>query len=486
MARPVVTVADIAARIMSGGRSASVHGDGSVVLHGVTHSSANVNAGDLFACIRGRRHDGHDYAVSAVESGAVALLVERICHEAECPQIVVDDVRGVLGDVASAICGDPSQRLTVIGITGTNGKTTTAAMIDTILTATGRTTVVLGTLTGGHTTPEAPVLQKRLADAVADGADTVVMEVSSHALVEGRVNGVAFDVVAFTNLGRDHLDLHGSQEEYFRAKSLLFTDLNAPVGVISVDDRHGRLLADTVADGGSMEIVEVGEELTPVRSAGPDMTTMCVDGVSVAVTPTGHHNAANARVAIAVAQALGVSVTDAARALATMGTVPGRMERVDSASDDIAVVVDYAHTPDALTAVLAAVRHMTSGEVRLVFGCGGERDRDKRPQMGAAARAADVVTVTSDNPRSEAPEQIIDEIMTGLASTDGRNVSIERVVDRAEAIDRAIAAAAPGDVVLIAGRGHEHTQATADGDVDLDDRDEARRALGRRRSGVPA
>jgi UDP-N-acetylmuramoyl-L-alanyl-D-glutamate--2,6-diaminopimelate ligase len=479
-----IRVDAIVERLVTQGIDAHVHGDGGVVVADMSHSADNVSPAALHACIVGRRFDGHDFAAQAIAAGAAALLVERLLDGIDRPQVVVPDVRAAIGPTASMVFDDPSAHLDVIGITGTNGKTTTAAMVDAIMTSAGRTCMVMGTLSGGHTTPEAPELHRRLAAGRADGVDTVIMEVSSHALVEGRVRGVDFDVVAFTNLGRDHLDLHGTQEEYFRAKSLLFTDYGAPHAVICVDDRHGRLLADTLADRAEVEVLTVDAATMPVRSIGPDIVTMCIDGVSVALSPTGYHNAANARVAVGIARCMGIDTASAARGLATMGTVAGRMERIDGPSDDLAVVVDYAHTPDALAAVLDAVRHMTSTRVHLVFGCGGERDRDKRPEMGRVAAAADVVVVTSDNPRSEDPDAIIDEVMAGVEAaktSDVRPVVTRRITDRVSAIRRTIADADAGDVVLIAGRGHEQIQSTADGEIDLDDRDEARQAMEARR-----
>jgi len=481
---PGVRIDAIVERLIAQGIDALVRGDGGVVVADVSHSANDVPPGALHACIVGRRFDGHDFAAQAIATGAAALLVERLLDGVDHPQIVVPDVRAAIGPAASMVFGDPSAHLDVIGITGTNGKTTTAAMVDAIMTGAGRTCMVMGTLSGGHTTPEAPELQRRLAVGRANGIDTVIMEVSSHALVEGRVRGVDFDVVAFTNLGRDHLDLHGTQEEYFRAKSLLFTDHGAPHAVICVDDRHGHLLADTLADRAGVEVLTVDATTMPVRSIGPDIVTMCIDGVSVVVSPTGYHNAANARVAVGIARCVGIDTAAAARGLATMGTVAGRMERIDGPSDDLAVVVDYAHTPDALAAALDAVRHMTSARVHVVFGCGGERDRDKRPEMGQVAAVADVVVVTSDNPRSEDPDAIIDEIMTGVETArinDSRPVVTRRVTDRVSAIHTTIADADAGDVVLIAGRGHEQIQSTADGEVNLDDRDEARKAMEARR-----
>jgi UDP-N-acetylmuramoyl-L-alanyl-D-glutamate--2,6-diaminopimelate ligase len=472
-AEPIrVQVGDLAARIPPG-RLRAVVGDASIAVTGVTHDSRAVAPGVLFACVVGERHDGHAFAHSAVEAGASALIVERELPLA-VTQVVVDGTRSVLGYVAAAFHGDPSRSLTTIGITGTNGKTTTAHLIAAALESLGHRVGVIGTLSGVRTTPEASELQERLAVMRDGGVDSVVMEVSSHALALWRVAGMWFDAAVFTNLGRDHLDLHGSVEDYFRAKSRLFTPDLAAVGVTNVDDPYGRLLLDVSAipmlpysrsDATEIEVTAAGH-----RFAWRDS--------HVDVPIGGAFNVMNSLAALTAMTALGVDAHDAAAGLSSAGPVPGRFEVIDAAGATApTVIVDYAHTPDGITEVLAAVREIIgSGAVTIVFGCGGDRDREKRPQMGSAAAAgADRVIVTSDNPRDEDPMSIIDAIVGGVREHDRDRLVVEPY--RRDAIALALDGAHRGDVVVIAGKGHETTQTIGGMVHDFDDRVVARELM---------
>jgi UDP-N-acetylmuramoyl-L-alanyl-D-glutamate--2,6-diaminopimelate ligase len=467
-----VSVGSLAARVPSE-RLRAVIGDPSIRLTGVTHQSRSVAPGVLFACVVGARHDGHAFAQTAVEAGASALIVERELPFA-VTQIVVDDTRSVLGYVAAAFHGDPSRSLTTIGITGTNGKTTTAHLIAAVLESLGQKVGVIGTLSGVRTTPEAPELQARLAGMLDEGIDSVVMEVSSHALAMWRVAGTWFDAAVFTNLGRDHLDLHGSVEDYFRAKSRLFTPELAAVGVINVDDPYGRLLMDVAAipmvPFSRSDATEIEVTVAAHRFLWRDRR--------VEVPIGGAFNVMNSLAALTTLTALGVDSGDAATGLSAAGPVPGRFEVIVPPGENVpTVIVDYAHTPDGITALLEAAREVIgSGGVTIVFGCGGDRDREKRPQMGRAAVAgADRVIVTSDNPRGEDPMSIIDAIVGGVREPDRDRLVVEP--DRRAAIGLAIAGARTGEVVVIAGKGHETTQTIGATAHDFDDRVVAREMM---------
>ncbi len=445
---------------------------GGVNLGGVTHDSRAVGSGTLFACIRGASFDGHDYAEQAVAEGAVALLVDHpLGAIGDVPQIVVDDTRRRLGPIAAAVYGRPSRSLTTVGLTGTNGKTTTAQLLAAIFEAHGWQTGIVGTLHGERTTPEAPELQAVLASFLESGCGAAVMEVSSHALTLHRVDGTDFDAVVFTNLGRDHLDLHGSTEEYFRAKARLFQPSFAPLGIVNVDDTYGRLLADTLDDNDGIRVVRISND---------DLDAVVVDGTShsyrwgaidVEVPIGGHFNVANSHAALVTAIELGVAPAVAVAGLSGAQPVPGRFEAVPAATDrGLTVVVDYAHTPDGLAEVLRSARTIADpgATVAIVFGAGGDRDREKRPEMGAVAgRLADRVIVTSDNPRGEDPSAIIGDILGGMNDTDAE-ILVEP--DRRAAIAAALAPLAAGDVLVVAGKGHERTQDLGDRVVDFDDR----------------
>lgn len=442
-----------------------------VLVADVEHDSRRPVDGSIFCCVPGARHDGHDHARGAVEAGAVALLVERRL-EVDAVQIVVPSVRRAMGEIAAAVHGHPSRRLRLIGITGTNGKTTTTTLLASVLEYAGARCATIGTLDGGFTTPEATDLQRRLARLVDDGFTSVVMEVSSHALEFARVAGCEFDLAIFTNLSRDHLDLHGTMERYFAVKAQLFTAGYARRGLANLDDTHGRLLVDAapipMSGFGSGDISDI-----VVRPTVHEYTWR---EHRVVVPMGGDYNVSNSLAVATASVMLGIEVEVVVEALAVAPAVPGRFEPV-RAGQAFDVIVDYAHTPDGLRGVLGSVRSaMRSGRTIVVFGCGGDRDREKRPMMGeAAAELADIVVVTSDNPRSERSEDIIDAIVGGVPDDYRQRVLIEP--DRRRAIELAFSLAGAGDVVVLAGKGHETTQTFADRVVPFDDRLVAREVL---------
>lgn len=460
---PLTAVTD---RLGSVGLPATITGDPGVVVDDVFHDDRQVRPGGLFCCVEGTRFDGHDRAGAAVRAGAVALLCAHPVDVA-VPQIVVADVRASMGPAAAVVHGDPATRLRCIGITGTNGKTTTAALLAEILRAAGSSPQVIGTLTGVRTTPEAPELQRRLAAASRAGADVVVMEVSSHALAQHRVDGMRFDLAVFTNLSRDHLDYHGTMEEYFRAKARLFEPELADQGVVDTDDTHGRLLADSAP----IPVRTFGHaDAEPIIDLAPIEFTWA--GAPVTMALAGDFNISNALAAATAASVLGIDDATIRAGLAAAPVVPGRFETVD-AGQPFTVVVDYAHTPDGLAGALAAARRV-AGDARVLvaFGAGGDRDRDKRPLMGAAAaRGAEVVVITTDNPRSEDPDGIAEAIRYGIDQADTvRGPVVHTIADRRRAITEIVALAREGDVVVIAGKGHETTQTIGDTVFDFDDR----------------
>lgn len=451
-----------------------VVGDPKVAVTGITHDSRKVASGSIFCCISGATRDGHDFATSAVAVGAAALVVERPL-DLPITQVVVDDARAAMGHLASALYGDPSRAMSLIGVTGTNGKTTTTHLLAAILEANGRKTGIIGTLSGIHTTPESPDLQHRLAVMRDEGCTAVAMEVSSHALALERVAGCRFAVGVFTNLGRDHLDFHGTVERYFAAKAALFDGALTDVGVVNIDDVHGRLLLD------SASIPMVGFGLADVSElvVTPTSHSYTWRGQRIDVALGAQFNVSNSLAAATAAAALGLTPEQIAHGLRSARPVSGRFEPVD-AGQPFAVVVDYAHTPDGLEQVLTSARQVADGgRVIVVFGCGGDRDREKRPEMGrVAAELADAVIVTSDNPRSEEPLDIVASITAGIPD-DYRQSLMVVDVDRRSAIAAAFAAAQSGDVVVIAGKGHETTQTIGDEVRPFDDRLVAREELDR-------
>jgi UDP-N-acetylmuramoyl-L-alanyl-D-glutamate--2,6-diaminopimelate ligase len=483
-----------------------VTGDTGVDVADLVYDSREAHPGALYFCVRGERVDGHDLAPEAVQRGAVALVTERHL-DLDVPQVRVADVRAAMAPLAVRFWGDPSRELRLVGITGTNGKTTTAFLVRGILESEGIRTGLLGTvkrIVGGadeevvRTTPESIDLQATFRRMVDAGDRACAMEVSSHALAYGRAAGIDFDVKVFTNLTQDHLDFHADMEDYFLSKRFLFftgggeAEAASPgAAVVNVDDEYGRRLAEELgARGGApltFSAAGAGADFraTDVEfdAGGASFTCLGPGGVvEVRMPLPGHFNVENALAALAAAHALGVGAASAASALAGAQTVPGRFEPVDE-GQAFAVLVDYAHTPDSLENVLEAAGRITAGRVICVFGCGGDRDRDKRPLMGRiATELSDLAVVTSDNPRSEEPGAIIDEILAG-AGSDG----VEVEPDRRAAIAIALDAAQPGDTVVIAGKGHEQGQEFEGGrKIPFDDREVAREELRRPRSMTPS
>ena len=465
----------------------------------LAYDNRKVQPGTLFFCVPGYTRDGHDFAPDAVERGASALVVERPLGLG-VPEVLVPSVRAAMAPAAAAFHGRPSEQLAVVGVTGTNGKTTTAFLVRALLEAAGRQTGLLGTVTavvGGaerevqRTTAEAIELQRDLAE-MRDGGDVAAgIEVSSHALRLHRADATRFAAAIFTNLTQDHLDFHPSMDDYYAAKRLLFLPEQGErpgVAVVNVDDAYGARLAQELRAAGS-EVVTIAIEADADWRAS-DLRTGLTGSTFTARTPEGEielrtplpgrFNVQNVLGAIAAVRALGVPLAEIAAALPAAGRVPGRFEPVDE-GQEFAVLVDYAHTPDSLDNVLQAARGLTENRVLTVFGCGGDRDRGKRRLMGGiAARLADEAYVTSDNPRSEDPEQILRDVVEGTGT--GPHVHVE--VDRRKAIHQAVAAAAPGDVVVIAGKGHEQGQEFAGGEkLPFDDVTVAREALRARLGG---
>jgi UDP-N-acetylmuramoyl-L-alanyl-D-glutamate--2,6-diaminopimelate ligase len=472
---------------------------GETEITGLAYDSRAVRGGELFFCVSGFQSDGHDYAPQALTSGAVALVVERSLGLG-VPEVLVESARAAMAPLAARFYGDPTAQLRVVGITGTNGKTTTAYLAQALLEAAGEQCGLLGTvksLVGGQeravtrTTPEAIELQADFR-AMLDGGDSAcAIEVSSHALELGRADSVRFAASVFTNLTQDHLDFHDTMEDYFQAKRLLFAAHAPDVSIVNIGDPYGRRLAQEIPSVKTFAVEAAADysasELRcdfagcsfALRVPGEEQARV------VRLPMPGRFNVANALGAIAAAHELGGDLDALIGALEHGVHVPGRFEPVDE-GQDFAVLVDYAHTPDSLENALAAARELIAvrngagGRVVCVFGAGGDRDRGKRPLMGEiAARLADVTIVTSDNPRSEEPEQIIAEIMSGVARVaKGEAPPVCSIADRAIAIDEAIAAAQSGDVLVIAGKGHEQGQEFAGGrKLPFDDVSVARKAL---------
>jgi UDP-N-acetylmuramoyl-L-alanyl-D-glutamate--2,6-diaminopimelate ligase len=456
----------------------------------VVHATGGVGPGSLFFCVRGARVDGHELAGAAVAAGAVALVVDHVLPLA-VPQVVVPDVRRAMGPLSAAFWGYPSHDLVVVGVTGTSGKTTVTHLLCPVLEASGRAPcAIIGTLSGARTTPEATDLQGMLAAqrnrgsgagvgrGVGAGRGAVAMEVSSHGLALHRVDGTRFAVAVFTNLSQDHLDFHHTMDDYFAAKAALFTPEFTDRAVVCSDDPWGReLLARLRAAGSAVTATACSladaEELT-LSPAGASFRWR---GEPVELALAGRFNVTNAVAAGAAAEALGIEPGVVARGLSAATPVPGRFEAIDG-GQRFTVIVDYAHKPDALDQALRAARELVAEGRRLVvvFGCGGDRDVAKRPLMGeVATRLADDVILTSDNPRSEDPRAIIDDIRGGIRAGAAATVAVEP--DRRRAIGSAVTEARPGDVVVIAGKGHETTQTIGDTVRPFDDREVARATL---------
>jgi UDP-N-acetylmuramoyl-L-alanyl-D-glutamate--2,6-diaminopimelate ligase len=480
-------------------------GDPQVEVSSLAYDSRKAGPGTLFFCVVGEKRDGHEFAGQVVEAGAAALVVERELQVA-VPQVAVPSARAAMAPFAAAFWGDPTAELKVVGVTGTNGKTTTAYLTREILEAAGIRTGLMGTVkqvVGGEeepverTTSEGIELQETFRRMLDGGDRACAMEVSSHAMALHRADAIHFDVAVFTNLTQDHLDFHADMEDYFAAKRLLF-EADPGVRIVNVDDPYGRRLAEEFdcltysAEGADADYRAVGIEFDAAGATFTVLTgrkhadTACFrpvdDEARVRTGMPGHFNVANALAAFAAAEALGVDAEAAAAGLAGAARVPGRFEPIEE-GQGFAVLVDYAHTPDSIENVLDAARRLTSGRLIFVFGAGGDRDKAKRPLMGRAGGVlSDLAIVTSDNPRSEDPEAIVAEVAAGAREGDAE---LEVVVDRHAAIAIALARAEPGDTVVIAGKGHEQGQEFEGGrKVPFDDREVAREEL--RKLGSPA
>lgn len=469
------------------------------LVSGVTHDSRAVRPGDVYVAFPGANHHGAAFAAQAAAAGAAALLTDPAGAELAAgtglPLLVVDRPRARMGELAAAVYGRPSERLLMIGLTGTNGKTTTSYLVEGGLLGAGRAPGVIGTvemrvgderIKSERTTPEATDLHAILGVMAERGADAVTMEVSSHALVYGRTDGVTYDVSLFNNLTPEHLDFHPDMEDYFQAKARLFQPGKSRHGVVNVDDEYGRRLAaeakipvTTFSATGAVEAdwravdVQLGPVGSTFRVLGPDGAA-----ADAAVPLPGPFNVANALAAITLLVAAGLPLERAVAGVAAVPGVPGRLERVDAGQAFVAVV-DYAHKPDALQAVLGSLREVTKGRLHVVVGCGGDRDPHKRGPMGAiAARLADTALLTSDNPRSEDPLAILASMLTGAAAVpEAERGTVLVVPDRAEAIRIAVARAHAGDTVLVAGKGHELGQYVRDEIRPFDDREVLRESI---------
>jgi UDP-N-acetylmuramoyl-L-alanyl-D-glutamate--2,6-diaminopimelate ligase len=466
-------------------------------VRGVAYDSRQVKPGDVFIALRGLKAAGADFAADAIRRGAVAVVADRPPEaKTTVPWVLVPDARAAMAAVAAEFFGHPSRSMQVVGITGTNGKTTTAYLLRAVFEAAGQKCGLLGTvayslgdveLTAARTTPEAPDVQRMFRQMVDAGCQACVMEVSSHALALRRVDDTVFAAGVFTNLTRDHLDYHGDMESYFAAKRRLFQLLppGAP-GVINLDDPRGDTLRKSVS-------TPVTYAINKPADVTPGPLTLTFEGLEFeARTPAGvvhvrsrlvgRPNVSNILATVAVASALNIPAAAMERGLANLNGVPGRFEVVSSQKDDVTVVIDYAHTDDALKNLLETARPLAQRRVITVFGCGGDRDRTKRPLMGAVAvKMSDVVVMTSDNPRSEDPVRIIEEIKRGIPQASDRSAATFTIVDRKEAIQFAIRKAEPGDLVLLAGKGHEQSQTIGSEQLPFDEAAIAREALERRR-----
>ncbi len=476
-----------------------VHGDGSLSINGIEIDSRKAAPGNLFICLPGHTVDGHDYAAQAVERGAAALVAERLLPLA-VPQLIVKDSRHAMAVLADAYYGQPSQQLRLIGVTGTNGKTTTTYLIEQILADAKHVPGVIGTIEMRYagqvhpmsgTTPEALQLQQSLHDMTLAGVDYCVMEVSSHALEQGRVKGCRYRTAIFTNLTQDHLDYHGTMDNYLAAKGLLFSRLGntyaagaleRSYAVLNSDDPASRLLARQTA----AEVVTYGVDAEAdvrasqirITAQGTTFHVQTFRGdADITLQMVGKFNVYNALAAITAGLIEGIAIEQLKQSLERIPGVPGRVEAVD-AGQKFAVIVDYAHTPDGLENVLRSVKEFATRNIICVFGCGGDRDKTKRPLMGKiAARYADNVIVTSDNPRTEEPESILRDIEYGLQEDGVARDRYTLIADRKRAIEKAVEMASPDDVVLIAGKGHETYQIIGKNTIAFDDRQVAKEAI---------
>ena len=480
MTRHSVSPLSVDGLVMHSDIVARIYGDKTRIISGITQDSRNVETGDILCCVRGESVDGHMFIAEAISRGAVAVLSEEFDEslDASIAQIVVRDVRAVLGRVASAAFRHPASSLVIAGITGTNGKTTTASILGTLLASRGSQVRVIGTLTGSRTTPEALELHALLREYVDIGIQYVVMEVSSHALQQHRVGGILFDVAVFTNLGHDHLDFHGNMENYFNEKSKLFGVDVAKHAIVNSDDFYGQRLLTEV------NIPVVKYSVTQVSDVAVHLHNISYvwNSVAVSIPIGGSFAVTNSLAAISAATVLGLTTDEIVAGCSQVVTVAGRFEAV-SENADIDVVIDFAHTPEALQGLLISARQITRARLVVVFGCGGDRDQAKRSLMGeVASRLADEVIVTSDNPRTENPETIMSHIFGGAKANSDKVVCI---VNRDEAIQSAILNAQDGDMVVIAGKGHELTQESMGVFAPFSDAAVAKEVL-QKRNGTPA
>ncbi len=459
-------------------------GGGGVEITDLAYDARRAGPGCLFFCVPGQHADGHDFARAAVDAGGAALVVERPL-QLDVPQLVVDDVRAAMAVAADVFFGEPTRELEVVGVTGTNGKTTSAFLLRAMLDAAGRRPGLVGTvdwIVGGerraapHTTPEAIDLQRLFRAMLTAGDRSVAIEASSHGSALRRLDRVRFDALVFTNLSQDHLDLHETMEDYYQAKRRLFAGAQPPPAAVNVGDEHGRRLALELAEShraplvtfGITEAAEVRADELVIDAGGSRFTAA---GIAIETPLRGRFNVENVLGAVAAGMLLDLDEEEIVAGVRSVAGVPGRFEAVDE-GQPFAVIVDYAHTPDSLDVLLQAARELGGGRVVCVFGAGGDRDRGKRPLMGRVARErADISIVTSDNPRSEEPLSIIEDILQGA----GTEAEIDP--DRRSAIRRAVQVARAGDVVVIAGKGHEQGQETAGVVTPFDDRDVVREAL---------
>ncbi|NBJ15416.1 MAG: UDP-N-acetylmuramoyl-L-alanyl-D-glutamate--2,6-diaminopimelate ligase [Dehalobacter sp. 4CP] len=479
------------AEIIDGMKQVEVLGDTQTVINGIAHDSRTVSPGNLYVCIRGYQADGHAFAEAAVQAGATALAVEEFLPLA-VPQLKFTDTRKAMGFLAAEVFGNPSDRLELVGVTGTNGKTTVTHLIERIVQQSGKKTGLIGTLgsrignnayPGQHTTPESTEIQHLLAEMVAENVDLAVMEVSSHALDLGRVSGCVFNAGIFTNLTQDHLDYHKNMQEYLKAKALLFSGLNGgkagQLAVLNADDGSCVFLKEQAG----CRVVTYGvDHEADYRAVNIRLSDRGVEfdvlfhgkRTELFYSTPGKFSVYNVLAAIAWALESGYPTETVVQALHSIKGVPGRFESIRKGQPFL-VIVDYAHTPDGLENVLRTAREITGGKLITVFGCGGDRDRKKRPLMGeAAGHFSDYIVVTSDNPRTEDPDEIIKDIIPGLKSANYKVIK-----DRRSAIDEACMAAGSGDTVLIAGKGHEDYQILGTEKIHFDDREEADKVLRR-------
>lgn len=497
-----MTVAQLLASVREQVEVLERRGNLDLTVTSMTDDSRTVSKGSLFVAVKGERVDGHDFVENAKQAGAAAVVAQRSVETGSLPYVRVSDSRKALGWLGSRFHGDPSARLTMVGITGTNGKTTTTYLCRALLEGIGRRVGLIGTVAyqigsetipASHTTPGALELQQLLAKMAESGLDTAVMEVSSHALALDRTDGCEYDVAVFTNLTQDHLDFHSDMEDYFKAKLRLFTELahghkTGKRAIINLDDPYGARVRAAcpvpVWGYGLSSQAELKAEGVRLSPNGTTFTAATPAGsFPVESRLVGEHNVYNLLGAIGVAVHAGATPTQVQEAVAGVTNVPGRFERV-SAGQDFTVVVDYAHTPDALVRLLTAAQAVKTHRIITVFGCGGDRDRGKRPKMGrAAVEQSDVVVLTSDNPRTEDPMAILHEVEVGVREALQRrpHVAYRMIPDRREAIGSAISEARSGDMVLIAGKGHEDYQIIGTKKFHFDDREVAREAIQRLR-----